>query len=37
MRDTGFFVKEKDWDRIAEPFKDTGEPKLIKLNIFQFF
>lgn len=32
MRDTGFFVEEKDWGRIAEPFKDTGEPELIKIK-----
>ena len=32
MKDTGFFVDEKNWDRIAEPFSDTGEPELIKIK-----
>ena len=32
MKDTGFFVEKKNWSRIAEPFKDTGEPELINIK-----
>ena len=31
MRDTGFFVEKKNWNRIAEPFKDK-EPSLINIT-----
>ena len=31
MEDTGFYVEEKKWDRIAEPFKDK-QPKLINIR-----
>ena len=32
MVDTGFWVPEADWPRIAEPLKNTGEPKLIDVR-----
>ena len=31
MRDTGFYVERKNWNRIAEPFKDK-EPSLINIT-----
>ncbi len=33
MVDTGFWVPEEKWSRIAEPFKDKGEPKLLDVTI----
>ena len=32
MKDTGFYVNENNWNRIAEPYKDTGEPALINIK-----
>ncbi len=32
MKDTGFYVSKKDWHRIAEPFKNDEEPKLIEIK-----
>ena len=32
MVDTGFWVPEKDWPRIAEPLQNTGEPELIDVS-----
>ena len=32
MLDTGFFVPEKDWLRIAEPLNNKDEPKLIDVK-----
>ena len=32
MKDTDFFVEKKNWNRIAEPFEDTGEPELINIR-----
>ena len=32
MVDTGFWVPKEDWSRIAEPFRNSGEPKLIDVT-----
>ena len=32
MNDTGFFVPEKEWHRIAEPLRNKDEPKLIEIK-----
>ena len=32
MKDTGFYVNEKNWNRIAEPYSDNGEPSLINIK-----
>ena len=37
MKDTGFYVEKKNWNRIAEPFEDTGEPDLINIKKNLFF
>ena len=37
MKDTDFYVEKKNWNRIAEPFEDTGEPELINIRKNLFF
>ena len=32
MKDTGFFVTEENWSRIAEPLKNNDEPELIDIT-----